>query len=79
MSAHYETHAQSVVKAFLEMLEPEVKDSIKQEHLDELAMMMESAISTAVLEQLEGVADEIGNLSNQVRRRAERYESAGNT
>ena len=74
MSAHYERHVDSVVSAFLNMLEPDVKNSITQEHLDELSMLVESAISTAVLEQLEVVADEIGSLGNLIRRRAERFE-----
>ena len=75
MSAHYERHVESILKAFLEMLEPEVRESLKQEHIDELAMMVESAISTAVLQQLETVADEVGSLAQLIRRRAERYES----
>lgn len=77
MSQHYEKHAEEVVKGFLDLLDAETRACIGQEHLDELSMMIESAISTAVLDQLEVAADEISELSAKVRRRAERYDRDG--
>jgi hypothetical protein len=77
MSKHYEHHVQSVVKGFLELLEPEAREAISQAHIDELEMLMESAISTAVLQQLEAVADEVSGMAELIRRRAERYEPPG--
>lgn len=74
MSQHYEQHAEEVVKGFLDLLDSEAKQSLGQEHLEKLSMMIESAISTAVLSHLEVVADEISDLSVAVRRRAERYD-----
>jgi len=74
MSQHYEQHAEAVVKGFLDLLESDAKSCLGQEHLDQLSMMIESAISTAVLSHLEVVADEISDLSVAVRRRAERYD-----
>ena len=75
MSVRYERHVQSVLKAFQDMLEPEAKAALSEEHMDELSMLMESAISTAVLEQLEAVADEVNDLSVIIRRRAENFEA----
>lgn len=75
MSQHYEKHADAVVKGFLDLLGGEAKGCVGKEHLDELSMMIESAISTAVLSELEAVADEISDMSAQVRKRAERYDA----
>jgi len=75
MSVRYERHVQSVLQAFQNMLEPEAKAALSEEHMDQLSMMMESAISTAVLEQLEAVADEVNDLSVIIRRRAENFEA----
>ena len=44
--------------------------------MDHLSMLIESAISTAVLDQLEAIADEISDLSVLIRRRAERYDGS---
>jgi len=74
MSVRYQRHVQAVLDSFLELLEPEARAALAQEHLDELSMLMESAISTAVLEQLEAAADEVNDLSVMIRRRAEHFE-----
>jgi len=74
MSKRYERHVESVLQTFLDLLEPEARASLSQEHLDELQMLMESAISTAVLEQLEAVADQVSDLGVMIRRRAERFD-----
>jgi len=74
MSQHYEKHAEDVVKGFLDLLDAEARACIDQEHLNELSMLIESAISTAVLDQLEVAADEISALSTKVRHRAEHYD-----
>jgi len=74
MSKRYERHVESVLQAFLDLLGPQARGSLSQEHLDELQMLMESAISTAVLEQLEAVADEVSDLGVLIRRRAEKFD-----
>ena len=76
MSERYEGHAQEVVSAFLDMLDPQVRDDISEAHRNELTMMVEAAISTAVLEQLERTADQIDALSTRLRSYAERYDKA---
>ena len=74
MSKRYEKHVEQVLGAFLDLLEPEVRECIKPNHIDELEMLMESAISTAVLQQLEAVADEVSDLGILIRRRAEKFD-----
>ena len=76
MSEHYEEHAKQVATAFFELLEDSVRSGISEAHREELAMLVEAAISTAVLEQLEKAADQIAQLSNQLRQHAERYDKA---
>ncbi len=74
MSAHYEKHAEEVAGAFLELLDASVKEQITQEHRNELAMLVEAAISTAVFEQLEKASDQIQALSRELRDYAEHYD-----
>lgn len=74
MSEHYERHANDVAQAFLELLHDDVRSSISEEHRNELAMLVEAAISTAVYEQLERAADEVSDLSRNLRSRAEYYD-----
>ena len=76
MSEHYEKHAIEVSNAFLELLEDDVRDGISEAHRNELAMLIEAAISTAVFEAVEEAADEVAALSNRLRRDAEHYDDA---
>ncbi len=74
MTQHYEQRARAVVQGFVELLDEPARECLGGEALEQLAMMVESAISTAVLDQLEVVADEISDMAVRVRRRAERFE-----
>lgn len=76
MSEHYEKHAVEVSNAFLDMLEDKVRDGISEAHRNELAMLIEAAISTAVFEAVEDAAEEVAALSNRLRRVAEHYDKA---
>ena len=77
MSEHYEKHAEQVVSAFLELLDAGVGAQITEEQRNELAMLVEAAISTAVLEHLGHAADQVAALSESLRRDAENYDKAG--
>ena len=74
MSQHYEKHAQQVVNGFVSLLDEEVKSCIGESELSELAMLVEAAISTAALEQMEKAADEVAALSTRFRSYAEHYD-----
>lgn len=76
MSEHYEKHAEEVAKAFLDLLDEQARDAITDEHRNELSMLVEAAISTAVFEQLERTADQIAALSQTIRHYAEHYDKA---
>lgn len=74
MSQHYETHANKVVADFRKLLESSNSSSITDEESDQLAMLIESAISTSVLQEMEGVAQRVSNFAAEIRQRAERYD-----
>ena len=76
MSQHYENHAEQVTKAFLDLLEDAVRSRISEALRNELAMLIEAAISTAVYDQLEHAADEIAGLAHRLRHYAEHYDQA---
>jgi hypothetical protein len=76
MSEHYEKHAVEVSNAFFDLLEEDVKDRISESHRNELAMLIEAAISTAVFEAVEEAADEVAALSERLRHDAEHYDEA---
>jgi hypothetical protein len=77
MSKHYEKHAEEVTKAFLDLLDEAGRAVLTQAHRDELAMLIEAAISTAVFEQIERAADRVARLSDELRHDAEHYDAAG--
>lgn len=76
MSEHYEKHAEQVAESFMEMLDEAVSARITDEQRNELAMLVEAAISTAVLEQLVQAADQVAVLSESLRRHAENYDKS---
>lgn len=77
MSEHYEKHAEQVANAFMNLLDDDVRNRISAEHRNELAMLVEAAISTAVLAQMESAADQVAALSQSLRHSAEHYDKAG--
>ena len=64
-------HAQRVVNAFKEKLSQSGREHVGDKHFDELTLMIESAISTSVLEELEHAADKIQAVVESVRKEAE--------
>jgi len=76
MSKHYEKHAEQVIDGFMNLLDEEVKSCITEADRGELTMLVEAAISTAALEQLEKAADEIAALSDRLRSYAEHYDKS---
>lgn len=76
MSEHYEKHAEQVADAFIDLLGDGLKAKIGKSHRNELAMLVEAAISTAVFQHLEEAADEVEALSKRLRLDAERYDQA---
>ncbi len=59
-------HARSVVDRFRQML-LESGDTLNDEHADELALLIESALDAALLDQLETMAVELEKIAHDMR------------
>ncbi|WP_420598892.1 phosphatase [Neptuniibacter sp.] len=67
-------HAQQVVESFKGMLPDAMVNDLGEDHLAELALLIESAISAAVLQEMEKTADKIDQLAHDVRNFAEYFD-----
>lgn len=74
MSKHYEKQAKQVVKGFKEVLDEEARKALTDEDLGQLTMLIESAITNAVLSAVEKVADDLEKSVRKIRRGAEHYD-----
>jgi len=71
MTHEHQPRAERVVNAFKEKLSQSGRDHVGDRHFDELTLMIESAISTAVLEKVEHAADLIHDVVESIRKDAE--------
>ncbi|WP_415886150.1 phosphatase [Neptuniibacter sp. QD37_6] len=74
MTLKQTAHAQHVVDSFKARLPDAMNNDIGEEHFDELALLIESAISAAVLTEMEKAADKIDKLAHDVRHFAEHFD-----
>lgn len=77
MTHRHQEHARQVVERFSEMLSESGRQHVGKGHLDELSLLIESAISSAVLEEMETAADKLDKLAHEMRKSAEHFEPAG--
>ena len=75
MSQHYTVHAHKIVDDFQKLIGPEARSALTQEHLDELSLLIEAAISTSVLEEMERAADLLSAAAARLRQKAERFDN----
>ncbi len=71
---HKNRHAQQVALRFREMVE-EAGESLTDARYDELALLIESAIDTVLVDRLERIADELDAMAHRVRHDAESFET----
>jgi len=64
-------HAERLVDAFKNKLSKSGREHVGDKHFDELTLMIESAISTAVLEETEHAADILQEAVDSIRKGAE--------
>ena len=57
------------------MLSESGRQHVGQAHFDELSLLIESAISSAVLEELEAAADKMDKLAHELRNAAEHFDA----
>lgn len=68
MAGEHAVHAKKVVKAFTDNLSQSGRDHLGKKHLEELELMVEMAIATAVNAEKENLANQLVDLSQQLRR-----------
>lgn len=66
-------HAQEITERFREMVES-TGDSLSDEHYKDLALLIEAGIDTALVEQLEKMANRLDKLAHSVRHDAEFFD-----
>jgi len=75
MTMKQTAHAQNVVDSFKAKLSAEQAAAVGDAHFDELSLLIESAISTAVLEEMEKAADKVDSLAHSLRHFAEHFDN----
>lgn len=71
MTHKHLSHAERVVDTFKGKLSKSGREHVGDRHFDELVLMIESAISTAVLEEVEHAVDRIHTVVEAIRKDAE--------
>lgn len=66
-------HAQKITDRFRELVN-QAGDKLPDEHYDELSLLIEAGIDTALVERLEKMADKLQKLSHEVRNDAEFFD-----
>ena len=74
MTQRHTEHAQQIVEHFKEMISESGRQHIGQHHFDELTLLIESAMSSAVLVEMEMAADKMDTLAHQMRNYAEHFD-----
>lgn len=67
---HFE-QAERVVKSFKQKLSEAEITGLGDDHFDQLALLIESAISAAVLSEVEATADKLHQLADTLKKHAE--------
>ncbi len=65
-------HAKDIADRFREMVEQD-GDSLPVKHYDELTLLIEAGIDTALVEKLEQVANQVEKLAHTIRSDAELF------
>ena len=66
-------HAQEISERFREMVE-ESGESLSTKHYEELSLLIEAGIDTALVEVMEKMADKLEELGQQIRNDAEFFD-----
>lgn len=74
MSHTQAKHAKQVVETFKNLLSESGRQHVGIHHFEELELLIESAITSSVLEEMEGCADKIQELAQEMRYKAEHYD-----
>jgi hypothetical protein len=67
-------HAEQVVAQFKAMLSPSGRQHVAEKHFDELALLIEAAIDSALLEESANYVTELERLLHRMKRSGDRFE-----
>jgi len=70
---HQTQHAQKITDRFKDLVS-QAGHTLPKEHYDELVLLFEAGIDTALLDRLEQMADKLQSLAHAVRNDAEFYD-----
>ena len=74
MTVKQNAHALNVVATFKAKLPPETIEQVGENHFDELSLLIESAISAAVFDEMEKAANKVDQLAHDIRHFAEYFD-----
>lgn len=63
-------HAYTIANRFKEIFE-QSGETFSQEHLEELALLIEAGLDSAILQKAEKIADKLDKIANDIRHHAE--------
>lgn len=75
MTQSQKTHAQNVANRFRTILEEAGNQCLDDNHLDELSLLIESAIDAALIEKEEQIADRLQQMAQDLRSDAEHFDT----
>lgn len=70
---HKTQHAQKITERFRELVN-DAGDSLAEEHYDELVLLIEAGIDTALVDRLENIANQLQKLAHAIRNDAEHFD-----
>lgn len=71
MTQRYRKHARAVADQFANMLDSETGEKVKDSHIEKLVLLIESAISSCLLDEQMAIADKVEKLAHDLRHDAE--------
>ena len=70
---HQTDHAQAMTDRFRELVE-QAGDSLDDSHYDELKLIIEAGLDTALIESMEKIAGQLTRLAHNIQTRAEFFD-----
>jgi len=67
---HQSDHAKAMAERFRELVE-DAGDSLPADHYDELKLIIEAGIDTALIEVMEKIANQLTKMSHDIQNKAE--------
>lgn len=70
----HSNHAEEITRRFRELIE-DAGDSLVDSHYNELSLLIEAGIETALVDKLEKMADKLDKIANDIRHDAEFFDA----